>query len=304
MKTYRIATVVKVKDSHAWFERLETGVKHFERATRHQTIVVGPPQADENLQIQEIEEVISQGVDALCVVPYFPQALEMVLGKARRHGIVVISHEAPKMRNVDYDLEPFDSDTYGMHLMDHLARFMGETGEYAVILASLMTQTHNEWARAAIDHQIRNYPKMNLATRKIESHEDQAVARAKTAKLLTSYSDLRGILGISMPATSGAGLEIDAQGLQDRVVVVGTGLVSMCRHTLHTGAVKLISLWDPANAGYVMNQLAVMALEGQTVTDGMDLGVDGYHAIKREHKVLFGEAMLDVTRANMESYNF
>lgn len=304
MKKYTIATVVKVKDGHAWFDRMGEGVKRFEKDMEHRTFVSGPPKADENLQIQIIEEVLAQGVDALCVVPFFPQALEMVLGKARRHGIVVISHEASNQRNVNYDIEAFDNAAYGVHLMDHLARYMGQEGEYAVLLASLTTQSHSEWANAAIARQTVKYPKMSLVTRKIEVHEDLTLAHKKTEQLLTTYPELKGILGISMTATIGAGAAVEEKKMQSKVIVVGTGLVSGCRRHLFSGATRLISFWDPADAGYVMNKLAVMVLEGKSITDGMDLGVPGYNQITLKENILYASAMIDVTQENMADYNF
>ena len=52
-----------------------------------------------------------------------------------------------------------------------------------------------------------------------------------------------------------------------------------------------------------MNKLAVMVLEGQNVTDGIDLGVPGYNTIKPDGKILYGSAMIDVTKENMADYN-
>ena len=42
-----------------------------------------------------------------------------------------------------------------------------------------------------------------------------------------------------------------------------------------TGAVDGIGFWDPSVAGYAMNKVAQMVLDGEEVTDGMDLGLTG-----------------------------
>jgi simple sugar transport system substrate-binding protein len=78
-KKYTIATVVKAKGGYAWFNRMEKGVEKFGRDTGHETFLIGPPKADEDLQTKMIEDIIARGVDALCVVPLFPQAVERVL---------------------------------------------------------------------------------------------------------------------------------------------------------------------------------------------------------------------------------
>ncbi len=302
-KKYTIGTVVKV-DGIAWFDRMREGVKKFGEDTGHETFLLGPPKADAALQVQIIEDLIAQGVDAITVVPFSPEALEPVLKKAMDQGIVVISHEATNQQNVDYNIEAFDNAGYGAHLMDHLAKYMGEEGEYAVFVGSLTSKSHNEWVDAAIARQKEAYPNMKLVTERIEEYDDQTVAYEKTKELLKTYPNLKGIQGSAMSTAPGAGLAVEEKGLQDKVMVVGTSLVSVCGQYLESGGTKLISFWDPALAGYAMNTLAVMVLEGKEITDGMDLGLTGYEKIKKDGKLLFGSAWVDVTQENMDDYDF
>ena len=118
-KTYTIATVVKV-DGIAWFDRMREGVKEFKADTGQDAYEVGPSQADAAAQVEIIENLIAQGVDAICVVPFSVEAVEPVLKKARDRGIVVISHEASNIQNVDFDIEAFDNTAYGAKLMENL----------------------------------------------------------------------------------------------------------------------------------------------------------------------------------------
>lgn len=304
MKKYTIATVVKVKNGQPWADRMEEGIKKFHHDTGHDTFLLGPPKSDENFQKQIVKEVIAQGVDALCVVPLLPQALELSLSKARSQGVVVISHEAPNQRNIDYELEAVDNILFGAHMMDHLARYIGQKGQYAVFLETLTTKSQNEWARAAVIRQQEKYPEMRLATKKIEHRDDRTLAREKIEELLSACPTLKGILCFGETATEVNGVIIEAKGLQDEVVVLGTGLLSKGGRPLLQNAIKLVSLWDPADTGYVMNKLAVMVLNGEPITDRMDLGVPGYTRMKMAGNVLFGSAMLDITKDNISKYTF
>ena len=92
--------------------------------------------------------------------------------------------------------------------------------------------------------------------------------------------------------------------MADDTCVMGTSLPSIASQYLETGAVDMISFWDPALAGYAMNKLAVMLIDGQPVTDGMDLGVEGYNKLSLDGKVLYGQAWVDVTKENMAEYPF
>ena len=100
---------------------------------------------------------------------------------------------------------------------------------------------------------------------------------------------------------------MEEKGLQGKVAVVGSGLVSQCRQYLESDSVKLISFWDPADAGYVMNKMAVMLLDGQELVAGVDLGVAGYEQLRRDAdkpNLFYGSAWVDVTKENMDAYDF
>src|SRR5690606_33194584 len=91
---YTIATVFKLYGDD-WFLAMEEGVKQFERDTGHRTIMTGPPLVDAALQVQVIEDLIAQRVDAITVSQISVESLEPVLKKAMDAGIVVIVAEAP-----------------------------------------------------------------------------------------------------------------------------------------------------------------------------------------------------------------
>jgi len=301
---YVIATVVKV-DGIAWFEQMREGVKRFGADTGHNTFLLGPAEADAAEQVQIIEGLIAQQVDAICVVPFSVEAIEPVLKKARNKGIVVISHEASSQINADIIIEPFDNAEYGRHLMDHLASYMGQKGSYATFVGSLTSKSHNEWVEAAVAHQRSRYPQMKLVVDKIEDYDDQNIAYEKTKELITTYPNLKGIQGSAMSTAAGAALAVEERHLEDSLSVVGTSLVTVTGQYLKSGAAKLISFWDPADAGYAMNKLAVMVLEGKEITDGTDLGIAGYRKLSQSSKkknLFYGSAWIDVTKDNLDQF--
>ena len=55
-----------------------------------------------------------------------------------------------------------------------------------------------------------------------------------------------------------------------------------------------------------MIQLAINVLDGQEVSDGMDLGIKGYDDLMLDGKVLYGQAWIDVTKDNVDdpAYDF
>ncbi len=298
-----IATVVKIAGIQ-WFNRMEEGVNKFAADTGMNAFQVGPAQADPQQQVALIEDMIAQGVDALAVVPMSPEALEPVLGRAMEAGIAVITHEAAAQQNTAYDLEAFVNEDFGANLMEQLATCMGGEGEYAVFVGSLTSQTHNQWVDGAIAYQKANYPDMTLVGDKNETFDDAEQAYAKAQEVLRAFPNIKGMQGSASTDVAGIGRAIEERGREDATCVFGTSLPSIAGQYLETAAVDGIGFWDPAVAGEAMNKLAVMVMNGEDVTDGMDLGLPGYESVTLDGKVIYGQAWVNVNADNMADYPF
>ncbi len=308
-KTYTIATVVKV-DGIAWFDRMREGVKQFKADTGQDTFEVGPSSADAAAQVEIVENLIAQGVDAICIVPFSVEAVEPVLQKARDRGIVVISHEASNIQNADFDVEAFDNRAYGAKLMEVLGQQMGGKGDYVATVGSLTSKSQNEWIDGAVAYQQQHFPDMRLVTNRLETYDDANQDYTKLKEALTTYPEVKGILGAPMPTSAGAGRLIAERNLKGKVFFSGTGLVSVAGQYLKQGDIDYIQFWDPAAAGYAMNELAVMALQKKTadIKAGLDLGLPGYTGLAvsdpSKPNLLYGSGWVGVTSANMADYNF
>jgi simple sugar transport system substrate-binding protein len=298
-----MATVVKI-DGIAWFNRMREGIEEYAAETGANAYMVGPAQADPQQQAALIEDMIAQGVDALLVVPMSPEAIEPVLGRAMDQGITVITHEAAQQQNTLYDIEAFRNEAFGANLMDRLAACMEEEGEYAVFVGSLGSQTHNQWVDGAIARQQEAYPDMTLVGDKNETFDDQQEAYARAQEVLRAFPDIKGMQGSASTDVAGIGLAIEERGLEDATCVFGTSLPSIAGQYMETGAVDGIGFWDPKIAGIAMNRVAQMVMDGEEITDGMDLGLEGYESITLEGKVIYGEAFVDVDASNMADYPF
>lgn len=298
-----IATVVKIAGIQ-WFNRMEEGVDRFAAETGMNAFQVGPAEADPQQQVALIEDMIAQGVDALAVVPMSPEALEPVLGRAMDAGIAVITHEAASQQNTAYDLEAFVNEDFGANLMEQLATCMGGEGEYAVFVGSLTSQTHNQWVDGAIAYQEANYPNMTLVGDKNETFDDAEKAYTKAQEVLRAFPNVKGMQGSASTDVAGIGRAVEERGMEDATCVFGTSLPSIAGQYIDTGAVDGIGFWDPAVAGEAMNKLAVMVINGEEVTDGMDLGLPGYENITLDGKVIYGQAWVNVNKDNMSEYPF
>lgn len=307
-KNWKIAVVPK-DSTNAWFVRMEEGVKRFAADTGFNAFQKGPAKTDAAQQVQVITDLISQDIDALCVVPVDPAALEIVLGEAREKGIVVIAHEGSSLENCDYDIEAFANDQYGAFIMDNLAKAMGEEGIYTTMVAHVTNASHNEWADGGVKRAEEAYPNMKIleAEKRVESEDNSEVAYNKTKELVKKYPDLKGIMGTSSKDAPGVARAIEELGIKGKFFVSGTGMPNECRQFVKDGTLSAITLWDPADSGYAMCALAVKILEGETINDGINLGLPGYESMKFDAtnpKVLIGAGWIVIDSTNIDDFNF
>lgn len=305
-KNYKIA-VVGGQANNPWYVRTGEGADQFAADTGYDVFQKCPSAADAAAQVQVVQDLISQNIDALVIMPISPESLEPVLKQAREQGIIVIAHEGATLQNIDYDLEAFEAHEYGAFIMDKLAEQMNYEGKYVTMVSFLTASSHNEWADAAIARQKEAYPNMELIPEeKLESEENQEVAYNRTKEILKKYPDLKGILGTTSFDPPGAQKAINELGLTGKVFTCGTGTTSVARNYIEDGSMACFTCWDPAMSVYACCNLAVKMLEGETIEDGIDLGLEGYDNMYFDEtgKILQGAGWVTVDASNMDDYNF
>ena len=303
--------VVVPKDaSNPWFVRMKTGVDEYAAAHTEDTIYQkGTAEIDATLQAQLVDDLVAQGVDAICVVPVDIKSIEPSLKAAREAGIVVIAHEGAALENVDYDIEAFNNELYGAFIMDNLAAAMGEEGIYTTMVADLTNGSHNEWADGGVKRATEAYPNMTLleSDPRVESHDNGDTAYNVAKELFKKYPDLKGIMGTSSFDAPGVARAIEELGLSGKVFTAGTGMPGDNAELLKSGAVQYLTLWDPALAGQAMVALAQKILNGEEISAPLDLGVEGYTELqfKEGSETVFeGQGWITITAENVDSFGF
>ena len=306
---YEIVVVPK-DSSNPWFVRMKAGVDEFAAAhTENDIYQKGTDVIDATKQAQLVEDLVAQGVDAICVVPVDIESMDAALKKAMDAGIVVIAHEGAPLTNVNYDIEAFKNADYGKFIMDNLAQAMGGEGVYTTMVADLTNGSHNEWADGGVAWQKEAYPNMTLleANPRVESHDNGDTAYNVAKELFKTYPELKGIMGTSSFDAPGVARAIEELGLVDKAFTSGTGMPADNAELLKSGVVKSLTLWDPALAGQAMVALAIKVLDGEEIGDTVDLGVDGYTALtfkEGSDTVLEGQGWVVIDAENVDSYGF
>jgi simple sugar transport system substrate-binding protein len=302
-----IVMVVKA-EGIPWFDNMRLGIQAFAKdypdIEAYQT---GADTADPAAQVKIVEDLIAKGVNAILVVPNDPASLVPAFKRANAAKILTLTHEASVQQQVSYDVEAFDNVAYGRHMMDILAKWMGNKGLWQPFVGHLTSTTHNEWVDGETMQAKEKYPGLKMATDRLEEQENQQIAYEKTLELLKTYPQLKAVMGSAMTTVPGASQAITEKGLIGKVAAFGTCLPSVAGEYIKTGAAMSIHFWVPADAGYVTARVAYDLLKGKKITAGMDLGRPGYNKIiikknKYGVPIIYGSAWVDVNKNNLKDW--
>ncbi len=298
---YEIVTVVKV-GGIPWFNRMEEGVRQAALQLDVDAYLVGPAQADEAQQVRLVEDLISKGVDAICIVPNDSRSLEPVFAKAKAAGIRVITHESPLQRNHDFNIEAINNIDFAHYHLDKLVEQVGPDAEYAIFVGSLTAPTHNMWADEVVKYAEQEYPNLKLVTERIPCSEEMSLAKQKTLELIKAYPDLKGIIAFGSLGPPGAARALKEKRLEGKIAVIGTVIPSQGAPYLQDGSLSHGVLWDPKPVGFALVYIAKTLLDGKPVADGME--VPNLGSIRLDGQNIELDCMLKITKDNAEQLGF
>jgi len=284
----------------AWTNLLEKGITKAGQDLNVKTSVVGTTHGDPAEQVKLIEDLIAKKVDAIGLLPLDAKVLTPVLKRARDAGIVVITQEGPNQEEKTWDVEMIDSKDYGETQMKTLAREMGESGDYAVVVGTLTTPLHNFWADAAIAYQKEHFPNMHLVADRFPGADNVDASAQLTRDLIKAYPKLKGIVLMGAGGPIGAGNVVRERHLSDKIAIVGSIVPSQAKPLIEAGAIREGFLWNPADAGYAMVAVANLEWNGTKIENGTDIPGLGKAIVDPDKRIIAVNRMLDITKKTVD----
>lgn len=295
----KIGLVVKI-GGIPWFNAMEVGLKEKAKELGYDTVYIGPTSADPALQVRAIEDLIAQKVDVIGVVPNDAEVLEPVLKRAMEQGIKVISHESPAQENVDWNFEMTTAQSFGEAYMKSLCEKLNGEGGYAVFVGSLTVPLHNAWADAAIAYQKENCPNMREVSDRFGVAENVDDSRRTALDLMKSHEDLKGILAFGSQGPIGAARAVDERGLKGEVIVMGPFSAGQGKRLVEKDVLYGGYIWNPLEAGKVFVTISDMLLNGEKLTDGMEIDGLGVVNVDAENKDIFANMLVPLNKDTID----
>jgi rhamnose transport system substrate-binding protein len=269
----RIALVVKALGI-GFFEAAAEGAEEAAKELGGVEIIyTGPTDTTAEGQIEVINSLIAQGVDAIAVSANDTDALVPTLKKAMQRGITVISWDsgvAEDGRMVH--LNPSSNALIGNMIIKLAADHLPDGGDVAVLSATTTSTNQNIWIEE-MNKVMGNYPGINVVgTVYGDDLADKSYREAQG--LMQSYPDLDAIIApTSVGIVAAAQAVVDA-GKVGQVNVTGLGLPSEMAGAIESGASKSFAIWNPIDLGYSAAMIAHALASGEaTAEPGAEISI-------------------------------
>ena len=257
----RIAVIPKGR-AHIFWQSVHAGAVKAGREKHYDVIWNGPAsETDFNGQLQIIDAMINQHVDAIAVAPIDRTAMVSGVDRAARAGIPVVIFDSPV--DTPNFVAQVATDNYqaGATAAERVIKILNGKGKIAIVaveVGSASTMAREKGFEDAIQKQA---PGIQIVDKRY-GNADFAQSLAVSENMLTAYPDLAALFASNESSSVGA-----AQALKSRkssVKLVGFDSSPGLIQDLKAGIIDSLVVQDPFQMGYQSVLAAVEKMTGGT----------------------------------------
>lgn len=264
LATVRIAMVVK-NLGNAFFEACrDGGLEAIGLGEDIELIFQAPITPTAEGQIEIVDALIAQKVDAIAISANDPNALVPVCKRAMDEGIKVISFDSGVAEGGRIlQLDPSGPEFIGRQQVQIIAEMIGYKGEIAILSATSQATNQNIWI-GWMEEELKKpaYKDMKLvATVYGDDLSDKSYREA--LGLFKSYPNLKGIISPTTVGVAATGKALEDEGLSGVIKLTGLGLPSEMKQYILNGTCTKMALWNPVELGYSATIIAYKLVTGE-----------------------------------------
>ena len=259
---FRLALVVK-NLGNGFFEAANKGASEAAQEIGGVEVIYTAPTAPTaEGQIEILNSLIAQGVDAIAISANDPDALVPTLKKAMDRGITVISWDSGvASEGRQMHLNPSSNELIGRTCLKLAADALPDgKGKIAILSATAQATNQNIWIDE-MNKALGDFPGLELVTT-VYGDDQTDKSYREALGLFQSYPDLGAIIAPTTVGIAASAQAVEDQGLVGKVYVTGLGLPSEMAGHVHTGATKSFAIWNPIDLGYSATHIAYNLAKG------------------------------------------
>jgi ribose transport system substrate-binding protein len=268
----RIGVVPKAT-SHLFFVNIHRGVDQAARDFNVDVLWNGPnEETDHTRQIQIVESMITQHVDAIAISATDERALAAPVQRAIDAGIPVTVFDSGV--NVERYTSFIATDNHGAGCTAArlLAKLIGGNGKIGMVMhkpGGTSTVLREQGFEETL---AKEFPGVTIAARQF-GMSDRARSRAAAENILTAHPDLAGIFASSEASSLGSIQAIRSRNLAGKVKLITFDSSDSHIEALRDGVIDIMLVQEPFKLGYEAVRSLADKLEGRTPAQRIDLPV-------------------------------
>ncbi|WP_437670166.1 sugar-binding protein [Sorangium sp. So ce131] len=230
----------------------QAGIRKYEQESKVQVDVKMPPNGTTEEQNQIVENLSSQGYDAIAVSAIAPNDQVPVLNKAaEKSKLITFDSDAPKSSRLLY----IGTNNYeaGKALGAHIAKLLPDGGKMAVFVGTLSADNAKQRLQGIQDAIAgKNIEIVD----KREDNTDRAKARSNVEDIINAHPDLKLVAGLwsyNGPAIAAA---IEALGKKGKVLAAVFDEEEETLRAIESGTISATVVQKPFQFGYLASKWA------------------------------------------------
>jgi rhamnose transport system substrate-binding protein len=292
----------------AYFEVAADGAERAAEELGVEFVYTGAEQADTQLQVQSLQNIIAQRPDAVIISAIDQNAVAVPAREAMQQGITVVTYDADVTTDArDFFVNQMSYEGAARTMLDCALLNAPEGGEIAFIAADPTAPNHMAHIRI-MEELTRTEEKYSVFTPVATqfAQDDEAKSIEVAINLMQAHPDLKVIISSSAVSAPAAARAIQTAGREGEVFATGVALPSSIRSYLKDGSQNAFFIWDPALLGYLSVYAAYAALEGdlsKTPGSTFSAGELGEFEVGEDGEIVYGRPLI-FTPENIDDFDF
>jgi ribose transport system substrate-binding protein len=257
----RIAVIPKGR-AHIFWQSVHAGAIAASRENGIDIIWNGPTgETDFNGQIQIVEAMINQHVDAICLAPIDRDAMVGVVERAAKQNIPVVIWDSPV--NTQNFVAQVATDNYaaGQLAAARVAELLGGKGEVAIVAVQVGAASTMAREQGFEDGIKKNSPGITIVDKRY-GNADFAQSLAVAENLLTAHPKLNALFASNESSSVGASQALKSR--HSKVKMVGFDSSPALIDDVKSGVIDALIVQDPFKMGFEAVKAAVDKINGGT----------------------------------------
>jgi rhamnose transport system substrate-binding protein len=291
---------------NAYFDTSDAGGKKAIGEFKGTYAEVGPATAAADAQVSYINTLTQKQVGAIILSSDDPKAPCDAISQARAAGVKVVTFDSDTSKDCrDLFINQATADGIAKVEVDTITKEIGDSGKIAILSASANATNQNAWIDLMKKDLAANHPNVTLVDT-VYGNDDDQTSFDKTAALLQTYPDLKGIISPTTVGIAAAARYLSTSDFKGKVALTGLGTPNQMRDYVNDGTVTSFALWNPGDLGYLAAYAAKALIDGTikgNEGDSFKAGKLGTFKVGADGVVLLGDPY-SFTKDNIANFNF